>query len=120
MNFLQWYGAPLVLIAVSLAYFFGDPRRPAFGARLLASAHGFTGAALYLVALGLHQARPLEYRPYLALPYTLLFLLPLVAIIISFFTFRGSRLFHLLQLLNVAALAWAFFVGSMAITGNWI
>ena len=117
---MQWYGAPLILIAVSLAYFFGDPRRPAIGARLLTSAHGFTGAALYLGAMGLHWARPLEYRPSLAIPYMMLFAFPFAAIIVSFFTFRGSRLFHLLQPLNAAALLWALFVGSMAVTGNWI
>ena len=108
------------MIVVSLAYFFGDPRRPAFRSRLLVAAHGFIGTALYFAALGLHEAQPIGYRPYLALPYGLLFLFPLLAIVVSIFTFRGSRLFHLLQPFNLAALAWAWFVGTMAATGDWL
>jgi hypothetical protein len=117
---IQWYGAPVVMIGVSVAYFVADVRRPAFRQRLWVSAHGLAGAALYFGAFLVAWALPLNYRPYLALPYAALLLVPLVLVGVSLVKFRGNRLVHLLQVPNVAALLWSAFVGAMAVTGDWL
>lgn len=119
-GFMQWYGAPVVMIGVSLAYFFADPRRPAVRERLLVSAHGLAGAALYFGAFAVAWFQPGGYRPYLGWPYAVLLLVPLALIGVSLFKFRGNRLTHALQVPNVVALLWSAFVGVMAITGDWL
>jgi hypothetical protein len=118
--FTQWYGAPVVMIGVSLVYFFADRRRPAFRERLLVSAHGFAGGALYFGAFLVRWIQPDGYRPYLIWPYLVLLVVPLVLMGVALVKFRGSLLTHVLQVPNVAALLWTAFVGGMAITGDWL
>ena len=117
--FIQWYGAPLIMVPVSIIYFLTDARRPAYGMRLLSSIHGCLGALLSFCALGFH-APPGGYRPDLAVPYAALYLLPLLSILIALFSYRGNPLIHLLQAPNILALGWALFVGGMAVTGDWL
>lgn len=118
--FMQWYGAPVMMIGVSLVYFFADQRRPAFRERLLVSGHGIAGAGLYFGAFLVAWIQPDGYRPYLAWPYLALLLIPLYLMGVSLVKFRGNLLTHALQVPNVAALLWITFVGSMAITGDWL
>ena len=117
--FLQWYASPFIMIGVSAAYFFADRRRPAYGSRLLSSAHGLIGAMLYFGALELWAMSP-TYRPWLGWPYAALFLIPLSLIVVSFLKFQGPKLVHVLQIPNVLALFWACGVGGMAATGDWL
>jgi Ni,Fe-hydrogenase I cytochrome b subunit len=58
--------------------------------------------------------------PRLATPFLVLLLLPLSLIVDSFFLFRGRRIFHWLQVLNILCLIWTGFVGGMAVTGHWL
>jgi uncharacterized membrane protein len=115
---LGFYGAPAIMFVVSLTYFLADARRPAYGVRAISSAHDILGLLLYFGAL-LSNTNP-QYRPYLAIPYAVLYILPVAAIVVSFFTFRGTRLVHLLQIPNLLALFWSLFVGGMAVTGDWL
>ena len=117
---LQWYLAPAVMLSVSAAYFFADTRRPAYVARFVSSVHGLLGAALYCGAMTLFIVQPHTHRPQLGLPYAAMFVLPLAAVVASFLTFRGNRWIHLLQVINLLALAWALFIGLMAVTGDWL
>ncbi|HEY2865358.1 MAG TPA: hypothetical protein VGK37_17195 [Casimicrobiaceae bacterium] len=108
------------MVTVSAIYFFADQRRPAYADRLISSAHGIVGVLLYFGALAIWWSSPNEARPFLANPYAFLYLVPLGLIGVSLFRFRGPRFIHLLQLPNLAALAWALFVGSMAVSGDWL
>lgn len=119
-NIIQWYGAPITMIAISVIYFLADSRKNELSARLLTSSHGILGAFIYLGAMCLHYFKPLEYRPHLAVPFAILCMVPLVAMFYSFFTFRGNRMVHILQILNLWALTWTLFIGGMAVTGDWI
>jgi hypothetical protein len=116
----QWYGAPVVMIGASLAYFFADRRRPAFRERLLVSAHGIVGAAGYLGAFLVALIHPSGYRPYLAWPFAALWLVSLILVGVALVKFRGNPLVHALQVPNLAALLWSGFVGGMAVTGDWL
>ena len=50
----------------------------------------------------------------------MLLLVPFASIIASFFLFRGPKLIHLLQLVNVLLLLWTGVVGGIAVTvGGW-
>ena len=115
----QWIGAPVVMLGVSAAYFTAYRGRPAYGPRLLCSAHGFVGAALYVGALALWAVSP-AYRPSLGWPYAVSFLLPLVLIVLALIKFKGPKWIHLLQLPNLCAMYWSLFIGGMAITGDWL
>ena len=118
--FVEWHGPYVLMLGVSALYFFTDPRRPAYGARLVSSAHGLLGAALYLGAMSLHWTRPDDYRPYLGTPYAAAYVLPVLAVVVSLFTYRGPKLVHLVQLIQLPVLAWAWFVGGMAAVGEWL
>jgi hypothetical protein len=107
------------MAGVSASYFAlnrgGSPRE-----RLWVAAHGIAGIVLYLGAFLVAWVDPNNYRPHLSIPYALLYLVPLALIVVAFRRFRGHWLVHALQGPNLLALLWALFVGSMAITGDWL
>jgi hypothetical protein len=115
----QWYGAPIAMIAVSAAFFFASRNR-SFRQRLLVSAHGMSGAVLYVGAFAVASLQPGGYRPSWAGAYATLYLVPLALIGVSILKFQGAKLIHALQVLNLGALTWALFVGTMAVTGDWL
>ena len=118
-EWMQWYGPPAAMTLVSFVYLVTDRGRP-YPARLLTSAHGIAGVVLYFAAFVVAWADPRGFRPHLAVPYMLLYLIPVGLIALALRRFTGSRWVHTLQGLNVVAMLWALFVGSMAITGDWL
>jgi hypothetical protein len=82
------------------------------------SAHGLTIATLYLGAIAVGQvgASKVKYGA----PFAIAFLIPLVLMVYAIITFPGRRSVHWLQLLNLVALFWSAFIGTMAITGDWL
>jgi hypothetical protein len=118
-SYIEWYGAPTVMAGVSAAYYFAYRGRPADCRRFLCAAHGFAGVALYFGALTLWALSP-EYRPWLAWPYAVLYLIPLSLVAVAFIKVNGSQLIHLLQLPNLCAMFWSLYVGGMAVTGDWL
>jgi hypothetical protein len=107
----------LVLILaplVSLAYFLASPRSESVRRRLLVSAHGAVIASVWLVVASIGE------RPAWGTAFTLLMLVPLALIGFSFFAFRGRPSVHILQVVNLVALGWTYFIGSMSITGKWL
>ena len=120
LAYAQWWAAPIVLLGVSGTYFaLGSPGQP-LSRRLIASSHGAVGLLLYLVAFALMWHDPQGYRPQLAGTYAFLFLVPIAFIVVALLIFDGPRWVHILQVPNVLALLWAYFVGGMAITGDWL
>ena len=109
---------PLVLMAVSLAYFLAAARTMSWGARFATSSHGAVGALLYGAAwaIGSSGNSRFEYE----FPYLISFGVPVALIFGSFAAWKGPLQIHLLQLLNLPALLLALFIGGMAITGNWL
>lgn len=115
---LQWLGVLVAAPMVSLIYFLASPKSQPMNGRLLASAPGVLIALFYLGA-GLVHVRKLS-TPSFGLPFAVMLLLPLGLMLLSFAIFRGPKRVHLLQLVNLVCLFWTFFVGSMAVTGNWL
>jgi len=116
---MNFYLPVLVMCAVSGAYYAFDIAEPKRRVRLMVSAHGVLGALLYLGALFCWFLSPI-YRPWATLPFFLTFVLPLSSIVYAFFRFRGPKVLHLVQLLNLSALAYALFIGGMAVSGDWL
>ena len=113
-------GAALVMVAVSCGYFARASSDTPLAWRLLSASHGLIGAALYLCAILVWVSG--AARPAHGVPYAVSFVFPALLVVFSFFFFffRGPRNTHWLQLLNVSAMFWAFFIGSMAVTGEWL
>ena len=84
--FLQWYGAPLIMATISAIYFFADGRRPAYGDRLISSAHGIVGVLLYFGALAIWWSSPNQSRPSWQIPTRFCYLVPLALIGVWLFT----------------------------------
>ena len=88
------------------------------GQRLFISCHGF----LTLLVIGI----PLLFfsSGWSISAFTNAFqvccLLPILSIIYSFFRHSGTKLLFWLYLLLVPAIMWAWFIGSMAVSGDWL
>ncbi len=115
---MQFYGAPVVTAAISAAYFWADRSGAPLGRRILASAHGAAAALLNVAALIIWMVG-ISKRSFAA-PFLWLHLVPVILILLSFFIYRGPKWMHFLQLPNVAALLWGLFIGSMAVTNEWL
>lgn len=114
----QFWLAPFITLAVSIAYFRASPSTQRLAARLAASSHGASITVLYLGAMAVWLSG--HSNSAYAGPFAFFLLIPLVLVVVAFFVFRGRKMIHLLQFINVAALAWTFFIGSMAVTDRWL
>lgn len=113
-----WNLAPILGVGVSLVYLFTSPRTQPLPLRLLASCAGLLIAVIYCAVFGVALFRISSQG--FGLPFLFLLVLPLGAIALSFRYYRGSRVIHSLQLVNVAVLIWTAFIGGMAVTGQWL
>ncbi len=116
--YLQFWLAPLLTLVVSGVYFRASSPNHSLGKKLAVSAHGVVITVLYVGAMVIWWSggsNPIYERPFL-----LLLSIPAVLIVYSLFAFRGRLSVHLLQVINIAALAWTYFIGIMAVTGNWL
>jgi len=52
--------------------------------------------------------------------FYLLLVLPILSIVASFRYFTGMKWVHISQIWKFAALVWTWFIGSMAVTGDWL
>ena len=59
-------------------------------------------------------------KPGYGVPFLATLLVPVALIVLSFFLYEGRKSLHTLQLVNLLCIAWTFFIGSMAITGEWL
>jgi 4-hydroxybenzoate polyprenyltransferase len=114
----QWLLAPILASAISLIYYHAASPTLARSMKLVVSAHGVSMAALYMVAMTIFWTD--KAKPMFALPYLCSLLMPAGLIIFSLFKFKGHRVVHWLQLINVACLLWVAFIGIMAVTGDWL
>jgi hypothetical protein len=117
-QFLQWLGVLVVAPAVSLIYFLTSPKDQPLNARVLASSPGLIVALFYLGAGLVHDWK--LSKPSYGIPFAIALLLPIGLILLSFAIYRGPKYVHFLQLANLICIFWTFFVGGMAITGDWL
>jgi hypothetical protein len=109
---------PLLAVAISAIYFMTSPRSEPVARRLLASAHGAVIAVIYVGAISIWLSG--DSQRGFGTPFLLLLLAPLASIIASFFFYRGPKLIHLLQLVNIVLLVWTGVVGSIVVSvGGW-
>ena len=85
---------------------------------ILVSSHSLLLLAILIgaLAIGGYGYSNKDLLPFL---YILL-VLPLASIVASFAYLRASKWLHLAHTWNFVALIWTFFIGSMAVTGEWI
>lgn len=114
----QFWIAPILALAISGIYFFTSPAAQALSRRLVASLHGAVIAALYLGALMFNAAG--ISKPGYGIPFLATSLLPVALIALSFVLYEGRRSLHALQMVNLLCMTWTFFIGGMAITGEWL
>jgi len=116
---MNFYLPALLMCAVSGAYYVLDIGETRLRVRLMVSAHGVLGALLYIGAILWWDFSP-RYRPWAVLPYLLAYALPLSSVIYAFLRFRGPKLLHFIQILNLFAFMYAIFIGGMAVSGDWL
>ncbi len=114
----QFWLAPLLALGISAVYFVTSPTTQIVARKLGASAHGASIAALYVGALFFSALG--SSKPSYGIPFMSLLLVPVALIVLSLFLYEGRKVIHALQVVNVLCIAWTFFIGTMAITGNWL
>ena len=114
---VQWLWAPLVAAGVSVVYFQGSTSTSK-AERVATSSHGAALALLYLGALSIHALG--MSRPALGWVFWGSLLVPASLAVYALARFRGSKNLHFLQLANLLAALWIWFLGTMAVTGNWL
>ena|ERR1035437_400095 len=117
-GWVQGLLAPIVALVISAAYFMSSPLSKPLSKRILASAHGVVITAIYMGAMTIFWAQ--KANPKFITPFLFSLLIPLFLIAVSFFVYQGRKTIHSLQLLNLLCLGWTFFIGSMAVTGDWL
>lgn len=122
--------SPLLGTGISAAYFFAPPKGGTLGRRVATSVHGLSITALY-VAFGLcplpeseipwpSQGDPNWSAKNVAViegTFNLMCLLCVALIVVSLIFFRGPKILHVLQLLNLPVLALTWLGGNLAISG---
>jgi hypothetical protein len=115
---IEFHAAPVLALGVSAAYFLLTPSGSRPGTRFLTSAHGASLALIYCAAFGAQFVLgppprwggwEVIFRCTLALPVSLA--------LVSFVRFKGPGWVHLLQLVNLACLAWTAFAGGIMVRG---
>ena len=118
VSWLEFWGAPILMIAISVAYFLASDRAAGVVKRAAWSSHGAMAAVIYFGAVVVWIAG--LSRSSWGSAFLILQLLPLALIIYSLICFRGNRLVHFLQVPNALAMVWGMLVGGMAATGDWL
>ncbi|AVS85365.1 hypothetical protein C8239_11870 [Paracidovorax avenae] len=114
---VQWLWAPLVALGVSVVYL-QNSKNITRAARIATSSHGAALAILYFGALAVYALG--IARPMLGWVFWASLLLPVGLVVLSFVRYQGNKNVHFLQLGNALAAVWVWFVGTMAVTGNWL
>ena len=108
-------GVPAVLtLLISVVYFFSSPATESTGKSLAVSAHGVLIAALYFAVIVL-SAHPAEAY---AIPFMVLCVGGLLLVFFTIWQFKGRRVFHFLQIVNILVLSLVFVFGLGSITGD--
>jgi hypothetical protein len=127
---LYWF--PLVGVVTSIVYFMAAPKGDPFRRRFATSLHGASTTIVYLATMSFVWSKmataesgvKMPFNPVLVTFSDVILFLTVAQIIGSLVLFRGPKAFHLLQIVNIACLAYTWFwmsaVGQMAATGNWI
>jgi hypothetical protein len=104
-----------ICLGISLAFWFNNVKVKLVE-RVVTSAHG----ALILIVF--YAAFLVSYFGFSSSgyfkAYSAFCMLPLISMLFSFFKHQGNKWLHLLHIILIPALAWAWFVGSMYVTGD--
>jgi uncharacterized YccA/Bax inhibitor family protein len=114
----MFFFTPILSVLISVIYFRKSPRDQPLARRYLVSAHGVVIAVIYVAAILVWQVGSAQDA--LARPFILICIIPVLLIVASFVWFRGPRYVHLLQLGNLFCLGATFFIGGMAVSGDWL
>jgi len=113
----QWIWAPVVACSISCVYFLKADALP-LPRRIMVSAHGSLLSLLYVGALFVYTVG--MSKPFLAYPFWVAFVVPLASAALAFAWIRDKGALHALLLLLAACAAWSLFIGTMAVTGEWL
>jgi hypothetical protein len=118
LSLFEFFGVPILLVAISATYFWADRTGTPLAQRILTSAHGAVAALIYSLAFGIWVGGASDRA--FGTPLVWAQVIPVGLIVLSLVTYRGPKWLHSLQLLNVPAMLWVLFIGSMAITNDWL
>ena len=113
-----WLVAASVPLVTSLVYFRTSPPTDSLIQRIAVSLHGVTVFVLCVGAVLVGMIG--SPRRELGATFQLLLFVPLGLVAYSIRHFHGKRAIHLLQAINLLWLAFASFLGRMAVTGVWL
>jgi len=105
-----------ISITISLLYWYKDNNKGI--KHIVVSAHSVF--MLILLGAALIIGFNILTHKLLLIPFYILLFGAVLSIVFSFKYFTGSKWLHLTHILNIPVLLWTYFVGSMALTGDWL
>lgn len=114
---IHWLWAPVAALGISVVYF-QHSRNVGISERLTVSAHGAALALLFAGASLIHVSGAAQ--PSFAIWFWCAFVVPGLLIAFALLRYQGRPSVHLYQIGNMVVGAWVWFVGTMAVTGNWL
>jgi lipopolysaccharide export LptBFGC system permease protein LptF len=116
--FWQTFFPPFCALGISVVLFVKSPKEQSLAARGLVSLSGAITLLLYLIAMWVFWSGR-SARNY-GSAFLVACLVPLVLIAVSILSFRGRRALLFIHFPNLLCLLWVWFVGSMAVTDDWL
>jgi len=110
---------PVAMSLVSILYYLLDYKEENVRIRIMVSAHGAIAAIIFLLVMFITWSETV-YRPWAGLPFLLVHIFPLASVIYAFIKFKGNKVVHLLQVVNLFCVMNTLFIGGMAVTGDWL
>ena len=107
-----------LVLSVVVSWVYWRKIRGTIRTRLLASCHSISLLIILILALlfGLNGFNSLSFQA----PFTIILLMPIASVLYSLKVFDGDKRIHTLHLWNLVALIWTWFIGSMAVSGDWL
>ena len=115
---LFWLLVALPPLITSFVYFQASPATESLAQRIGVSLHGATISIILIGAVLVGMVGAPD--PAFGEKFCFILLVPIILIIYSFWRFLGNKAVHFLQVINLLWLFFTFFVGGMAVTGNWL
>jgi len=110
------YALPVLLtLPVSIIYF-RNSGNLTLAEKILVSSHGAAISAVYCVALAIGFSKTYQIR--YEEPFEAILIILILATGISMYFFQGKRTVHLLQLMNLTGMYFAYRIGVIAVTGQ--
>jgi len=105
-------------IGISIFFYVTNKSQKNIIFKILSSIHGFFGSLLFLISFIMWITNNSTSK-FLVL-YQFLYIIPIISIFLSFFLYKGNKIFLTLHIINIICLIYYYFYGLMYYCNQWL